>query len=182
MKKLFLSLGLALGTMFSTNASELIIINHCYTYLCVQMIQTSTVNGVNYAYLNEVPFDSCELLIPGGTVFHLSDGLPGNVQFPFLNVWPFTGNVLQGPGQTANLPIATLPLPPTNNENERFRFQYMKFRLKGGYDDGFGYNGNLGGNGPYSSTGTYHTPPGEPYEMFYVWYSGIHYFEFTDNL
>src|SRR5690606_15242212 len=183
MKKLFLSLGLALGTLLNANATQLVIVNNCHTYVCIQSIQTSTINGINYAYVNDSPINSCEFIIDSGDTYHISDGDTSNHQFPFLNIWPFAGNVYQGPGSIP-LPLAILPLPPAGTASpNRYQFNYIKFIIKGANGNGFGENNNSGtDNSTLTPPGTYYSPAGEPYYATYMKLSDIHYFEFSDNL
>ena len=184
MKKLFLSLGLALGTIFSTNATTLVIENNCVTDVCIYMIQTNTVNGVSYVFIPD-PTDLCGIYVPAnGGSYYITDGDATNFQFPFLNEPPLSGNVLEGPGQTANLPVASLPLPPIDDWNspDRYRFEYMKFTVKGASGAGIGFN-----NPPYSDnlppeTFDYDIFPGEQYSVQYVSFFGNYYFLFDDTL
>lgn len=193
MKKLFLSLGLVLGTLLNANATQLIIENYCHTYVCIGMIQTTEVNGVNYSFLAD---STCMFVVDGnGDTYYATDGDTTNFQFPFLNTFPFSGYVLEGPGQTSNLPLATLPLPyigdwPINTitQSDRHQFEYMKFTIKGAYGDGFGPNphpvpalaaqGYLRDNANH--TGSYYSPAGMDYEVTYFAYEDLYYFTFSD--
>lgn len=195
MKKLFLSLGLALSTLLSTNATTLVIENNCHTYVCIDMIQTTEVNGVSYSFLVD---STCMFVVDGnGDTYYATDGDANNFQFPFLNTFPFSGYVLEGPGQTSNLPLATLPLPyigdwPINTitQSDRHQFEYMKFTIKGAYGDGFGpeLRGEpvLAAQGylkdDANHIGSYYSPAGEDYEVTYFAMFGIYYFNFDDNI
>ena len=183
MKKLFLSLGLALGNLFSANATTLFIENQCQNYVCIYMITTNTINGVCYTYVADAN-NQCGIYINPNDSYHITDGDPGNVQFPFLNEPPLSGNVLVGPGITDDLEDADLPIPPIGDWNspDRYRFEYMKFTVKGANGDGFGFN-----NPPYDNsfgpeTYDYVAFPGEQYTVDYTSFLGYYYFLFEDTL
>ena len=192
MKKLFLSLGLALGTMFSVNATDLVIENQCHTYVCIQSIQTSTLNGISYEYYNGL----CGFSVNGGgTIFHISDGNINNYQFPFLNVWPFTGNVMEE--TTGGSTVAMLPLLSTSDNEclncppnflpatERYQLRGIKFQLNGASGTGFGPLYDYVIQQPMEDnanfTGIYNYLPGMPqYEVTYFHIFEKYYFLFED--
>lgn len=186
MKKLFLSFSLALGTLFSANATTLVIENQCHTYVCINMIQTNVVNGVNYVFLADVS-NLCMFVVDGnGDTYYATDGDATNFQFPFLNTFPFSGYVYEGPGSIP-LPLATWPLPYIGdwpiNTSDRHQFNYMKFQLKGAGGDGFGPSGGIyTGEDSWNDTGTYYSPAGEDYEVTYFAVFGMYYFNFDDDI
>ncbi len=192
MKKIFLSFSLALGTLFSTNATTLVIENQCQNYVCIYMITTTTINGVCYTYVADEN-NQCGININPNDSYHITDGNPGNVQFPFLNEPPLSGNVLVGPGITDDLLPASLPLPPIGdwNSTDRYKFEYMKFTVKGAYGEGFGIYPNPFDYPNYpidvpnfipEETYDYVAFPGEQYMVDYVSFFGNYYFLFEDTL
>jgi len=184
MKKILLSLGLTLGTLFSANATTLVIEINCQTYVCINMIQTNVVNGVNYVFLADVS-NLCMFVVDGnGYTYYATDGDANNFQFPFLNTFPFSGYVYEGPGSIP-LPLATFPLPVVGfgDDDNRYQFNYMKFQLKGANGNGFGPSGGIYAgtdSDTLSPPGTYYSPAGLEYEASYFFLMGIHYFEFND--
>lgn len=103
-----------------------------------------------------------------------------------MNVYPFSGNVLQGPGLTSQLPLATLPLPfttdITNNSPTRFQFEYIKYQIKG-RTGGTGFGPSSIGGGFYQEMASYNdildlfNPP-IPYSVDFIRTGSIYYFSF----
>jgi|SRR5690606_17143070 len=176
MKKLFL--GLVLGTLFSANATTLVIENNCQTYVCIQDIETNKLNGVSYEFF----YGICNFSIDSGDVFQITDGDLSNFQFPFLNVWPFAGNVMEETATGST--VMTTSLPPSGNStpgNDRYQLYSFKYQLKTGNGTGFSpeiVNGNLVDNG--GDTGLYF--PGQPteYSVTYFKLGSIYLFSFED--
>lgn len=186
MKKLFLSLGLALGTLLNANATTLVIENNCHTYVCIQDIETNKLNGVNYEFF----YGICNFSIDSGDVFQITDGDLSNFQFPFLNVWPFAGNVWEE--TVVGSTLAPLPLPSVGNaipQNTRYQLYSFKFELKGAGGTGFSPDThpdpNLAAQGflvddAYYS-GIYHFLPGQPeYDVTYFKMGSIYLLSFND--
>lgn len=182
MKKLFLSLGLALSTLLSTNATTLVIENNCHTYVCIQVIETAPISGVNYEYYD----GPCGFAVDSNDVFEISDGMGTNRQFPFLNMGPFNNTTVMEE-TTGGSTGAILPLPPTTDNGypgtTRYQLQNMKFQLKGANGIGIAPN-NAGGvimNDYAYITGTYVYLPGTPqYEVTFMRMGSVYYFSFND--
>lgn len=182
MKKYILTL-FTLATL-NLSASTMVIENHTPGAVCIQMMSTNTLNGINYFYIDQDTH--CQFTIESMDVFEVTDFTSQNRQFPFLDVYPFSGNVLQGPGLTSQLPLATLPLPFTNDNGDnsptRFQFEYIKYLIKGRTGGtGFGPS-SIGGvfyqeMASYNDTLDLFNPP-IPYSADFIRMGSIYYFSF----
>jgi|SRR5690606_5768491 len=181
MKKIILPLAVLLGT-FSARASQIVIENNLPLDVCIQMF--SAVNPsidaqtANYEFVQ--PYD-CFFQIASMDTFYFTNGQSSNMQFPFVIGFPYLGNVTGYGG--------TLPLPPTaddspqNTSGERYVFEYMKFRVEGGRDTGFGpvddYNNDPFGNQAHYSSTLPQLPTNPTYSVDFVRMGDLYYFGFN---
>lgn len=169
MKQIILTLAVLLGT-FSAQATTLLIENYCSqarARILFMMIAKPgggqcnfQVPGTNPGYFMIDPMDS----------FTITDGVMNNFQFPFLNVYPFSGNVLC---------FSSFPLMPVDSLNspDRYRFMSMRFELDNTsimsfLADPITETGSL--------SGTFSLPGNPPYTVDYARLGSIYWFSFND--
>lgn len=170
MKKLVCTLGMALVTFSSANATTFVIENKCHTYVTIYTIK---ITKPDYPSLQFYPGSNNihHFIVNGNSIFEISDNDSSNKQFPFLNQYPFAGYVNSDNGGQVNLPL------PFATQNDRYKFNYMKFVLKGAYEDGIGTYGTNGIDGA-TKTGYFYEPNGVQYNVTYTNLFGMSYFLF----
>ena len=168
MKKIILPLAVLLGT-FSAQASTLLIENYC----------SQARARILYMVITK-PGGQCEFQFPGTNLdyfmidpmdsFTITDGDILNFQFPFLNVYPFSGNVsCLSPGSL---------IPVSLNSPDRYRFMIMRFLLDDAQIWSFSAD-MITETG--SLTGAFDFLPGNPpYYVDYFRLGSTHYFSFSD--
>ncbi|HLV46893.1 MAG TPA: hypothetical protein VKY32_07620 [Flavobacterium sp.] len=179
MKKLILTLAVLLGT-FSAQATTLFIENYC-SQARARILHMMLVGPGGECHF-DVSLNPNYFVIDPMDSFTITDGLMGNFQFPFLDVFPFSGNVY------FSNPAMSLPLPPAGNEPpnaivDRYQFMSMRFWLDNAGTEGMSADYNA--SGYYEDTGSYtgvfnSLPGNPPYTVDYVKVGSIYWFSFND--
>lgn len=180
MKKIFIICFLLVS--FTNYASTLVIENTCQgTLRILHMRATLGNNHYDYFYPNNNP-NYCQ--INSMDVLEISDITALNRQFPFLDVFPFSGNVRDTNGNVATLPLPTTidnsPIPTT-----RFQLASMRFQVDGDWATGFSlpydYVGNYVATEIFTAPFVYNGIPGNPsYYADYMRFSSIYYISFYE--
>ena len=179
MKKIILTLAVLLGT-FSAQATTLLIENYCSQARAriLHMMVAGPGGGCHF----DISTTPNYFVIDPMDSFTITDGLMLNFQFPFLNVYPFSGNV------TFSNPAMSLPLPPAGDEPpnaivDRYQFMSMRFWLDNASADGMVADVNALGyyEDSASYSGVFNSLPGNPpYTVDYVKVGSIYWFSFSD--
>src|SRR5690606_33811259 len=173
MKKIILTLAVLLGT-FSAQATTLFIENYCSQ--AKARILHMVVGGPGGECYFDISTNPNYFVIDPMDSFTITDGLMGNRQFPFLNVFPFSGNVY------FPNPAMSLPLPPTTDDGfpatTRYQLHSMRFWLDNAWAEGMLID-LTSDTGSY--TGVFNSLPGNPpYTVDYFRLGSTHYFSFSD--
>lgn len=124
MKKVALISCFLLGLNISS-AATLIIDNSSSGNVQIPFIQTVNLDS-NYNVISSISFyetvGSNWISVSSGNIYSITDNLSGNYQFPFLNQYPFIGQV-----------NSTLPLPVTTDNSypssERYILSLFRFAM-----------------------------------------------------
>lgn len=173
MKKIILTLAVLLGT-FSAQASTLFIENYC-TQARARILHMMVVGPGGECHFDISTTPNYFVIDPMDS-FTITDGVMGNRQFPFLDVFPFSGNVY------FSNPAMSLPLPPTTDNGfpatTRYQLYSIRFLLDNAWAEGMSTD-LTSDTGSY--TGVFNSLPGNPpYTVDYARLGSIHYFSFND--
>src|SRR5690606_33888784 len=114
--------------------------------------------------------------------FTITQGLLGIFLCPFLDVFPFSGNVY------FSNPAMSLPLPPAGDAPadalvDRYQFRSRRFWLDNAWPEGMSADVNALGyyEDSASYSGVFNSLPGNPpYTVDYVKAGSIYWFSFSD--
>jgi len=173
MKKIILTLAVLLGT-FSAQASTLLIENYC-TQARARILHMMVVGPGGECHFDISTTPNYFVIDPMDS-FTITDGVMGNRQFPFLDVFPFSGNVY------FSNPAMSLPLPPTIDDGfpatTRYQLYSIRFLLDNAWAEGMSTD-LTSDTGSY--TGVFNSLPGNPpYYVDYFRLGSTHYFSFSD--
>lgn len=186
MKKIILTLAVLLGT-FSAQATTLLIENYCLQarvrILHIMIMKPG--NPSSECYFTFPTNNPDYFMIDPMDSFTITDGVMNNFQFPFLNVYPFSGNVTFISGSITSLPLPPAANDPANAIVDRYQFRSMRFQLDNAWAEGMVADYNPSGSGYYEDTGSYTgvfnlLPGSPPYTVDYVKVGSIYWFSFND--